>query len=357
MTAPNMIGTTVIKGESNVKTTLTTSPITIVFNQVDSNQVYKVNNIVVSNIDGTNTADVTVKLARQGVDYSIISTASVPADASLIAASKETCIYLEEGDAIQAFASANDDLDISISYETVSETANTLITRGLVLYLDAADLNSYPGSGTTWYDLSTGANDGTLTNGPTFSSNNDGVIVFDGTDDYVNTGLPANTTFTSSSDFTIDCWFNMIGQGSDTVGTLIGGFNFQGYGLYWYESITNTLHVVAQMRTATEVLSLDYDPISTNTWYHATQVYSSSSNTHILYLNGSSVRSGNAASDAYNTNLNGYFITIGSDDEAGGTRAESFLDGKISNVKIYNRALSADEVLQNFNAVKDRFGL
>ena len=146
MTAPNIVDVAAIKGESGVKTTLTTSPSTIVFNQVDSNQVYKLNSVVVTNVDGTNAADVTVQLARQGVDYSIISTASVPADASLIVVSKETGIYLEEGDAIQAFASANGDLDISVSYETIAETANTLVTRGLVLYLDTADLNSYDAS-------------------------------------------------------------------------------------------------------------------------------------------------------------------------------------------------------------------
>jgi hypothetical protein len=146
MTAPNIVDVADIKGESSVKTTLTTSPSTIVFNQVDSNQVYKLNSVVVTNVDGTNAADATVQLARQGVNYSIISTASVPADASLIVVSKETGIYLEEGDAIQAFASANGDLDISVSYETIAETANTLVTRGLVLYLDAADLNSYDAS-------------------------------------------------------------------------------------------------------------------------------------------------------------------------------------------------------------------
>ena len=60
-----------------------------------------------------------------------------------------------------------------------------IVTNGLVLYLDAANKKSYPGSGTTWTDLSGNNNTGTLTNGPTFDSNNGGSIVFDGTNDYV----------------------------------------------------------------------------------------------------------------------------------------------------------------------------
>lgn len=60
-----------------------------------------------------------------------------------------------------------------------------IVTNGLVLYLDAANQKSYPGSGTTWTDLSGNGNTGTLTNGPTFSANNNGGIVFDGANDYV----------------------------------------------------------------------------------------------------------------------------------------------------------------------------
>ena len=64
----------------------------------------------------------------------------------------------------------------------------TVVTNGLVLALDAADRNSYPGSGTAWTDISGRGNTGTLTNGPTYSSANGGSIVFDGTNDYVDCG-------------------------------------------------------------------------------------------------------------------------------------------------------------------------
>ena len=63
-----------------------------------------------------------------------------------------------------------------------------IVENGLVLHLDAADTNSYPGSGTLWTDLSGNGNNGTLTNGPAYSSNNKGYFSFDGTDDYVDTG-------------------------------------------------------------------------------------------------------------------------------------------------------------------------
>ena len=66
-----------------------------------------------------------------------------------------------------------------------------IITDGLVIALDAANTKSYPGSGTTWSDLSGNSNNGTLTNGPTFNSRNGGSIVFDGVDDYVTLGTPS----------------------------------------------------------------------------------------------------------------------------------------------------------------------
>ena len=80
---------------------------------------------------------------------------------------------------------------------------NSIVTDGLVFYVDAGNGDSYPGTGTTWSDL-VGSNNGTLTNGPTFDSGNGGSIVFDGTNDYISTQLTCGTTFTWSVWFKTD---------------------------------------------------------------------------------------------------------------------------------------------------------
>ena len=82
-----------------------------------------------------------------------------------------------------------------------------VVTNGLVLHLDAANIRSYPGSGTAWTDLSGQGNNGTLTNGPTFDANNAGSIVFDGTNDYV---LGSTFTGLGSSNRAVDVWFRII---------------------------------------------------------------------------------------------------------------------------------------------------
>ena len=80
--------------------------------------------------------------------------------------------------------------------------AKNIVTNGLVFYLDAANKLSYPGSGTAWVDLSGNGNNGTLTNGPTFSSNNAGSIVFDGVDDYVG----RNSSINTGQNFSVFAW-------------------------------------------------------------------------------------------------------------------------------------------------------
>ena len=79
----------------------------------------------------------------------------------------------------------------------------SIVTDGLVLCVDAANTKSYPGSGTTWTDISSKGNNGTLTNGPTFSSGNGGAIVFDGTNDYVDFGSQVANLSTSTISFWI----------------------------------------------------------------------------------------------------------------------------------------------------------
>lgn len=118
MSAPNIVNVSTITGKTDMAN-LTPSNLSIVGNAAASNKVYKLNSIIVSNIDGTSSADVTVKVVRSSVDYFLASTISVPADSSLVVLGKDSGIYLEEGDDLQALASTSNDLQIFVSYEII----------------------------------------------------------------------------------------------------------------------------------------------------------------------------------------------------------------------------------------------
>jgi hypothetical protein len=119
MSAPNIVNVTTIIGKTAVQA-VGTSATAIVTNLAASNKVFKINSLVISNVDGTNNADITVDLFRSSVAYRLANTISVPADASLVVISKDTSIYLEEGDSIRLTASAVSDLEAVCSYEEIS---------------------------------------------------------------------------------------------------------------------------------------------------------------------------------------------------------------------------------------------
>jgi hypothetical protein len=119
MAAPNIVNVSNILGKTAVQA-ITTSATTIVENTAGSNKVFKINSLIIANVDGTNAADVTVEFFRSSVAYDLAKTIAVPADASLVVISKDTQIYLEEGDAIRLQASANSDLEAVCSYEEIS---------------------------------------------------------------------------------------------------------------------------------------------------------------------------------------------------------------------------------------------
>lgn len=119
MANPNIVNVTDIRGKTAVLA-VTTSAADIVSNPADSGAVYKVNTLIVSNIDGTASVDATVDLFRSSVSYRIASTIAVPADSTLVVLSKDTSMYLEEGDSIRVLGSAAGDLQAVCSYEIIS---------------------------------------------------------------------------------------------------------------------------------------------------------------------------------------------------------------------------------------------
>lgn len=120
MAAPNIVSVATITGKTDVLSANTTTT-AVTTNAAASGQVFKINSVLVSNIDGTNDADITLDLYRANTAYNVVSTVTVPADSTLVAISKETAIYLEEDDELRATASADGDLQVICSYEVISE--------------------------------------------------------------------------------------------------------------------------------------------------------------------------------------------------------------------------------------------
>ena len=124
MAAPNIVNVSTITGKTAKVALTTTSATTLVSNAASSNKVFKINMVQVANVDGSNACDVTVDVhsaaSGGGTAYSLVSTISVPADASLIALDKNTAIYLEENTSITATAGTASDLEVLVSYEEIS---------------------------------------------------------------------------------------------------------------------------------------------------------------------------------------------------------------------------------------------
>jgi hypothetical protein len=210
-----------------------------------------------------------------------------------------------------------------------------IVRDGLVLWLDAGDRTSYPGGGTTWRDLSLGGNNGTLNNGPNFSSANGGSIVFDGVDDFilVNNGLYVLTGGT------LNIWVKRISGNGSLIGSY-GGSGAQRSPTF-YTTNTNIGWEFGNLTAQNTGI-----PFTTNKWFNLSLTYDNNYNV-IIYIDGNPAMSQTAQ------NPGGFWnqLTIG----RYGNFGNSFFNGNIPIVQIYNRALSASEVLQNYNATKDRF--
>jgi hypothetical protein len=120
MAAPNVVNVSTITGKTDVQS-VGISATAIVTNSAASNLVYKINSLIVSNIDGTNNADITVDLFRSSTAYRLASTITVPADTTLVVVSKDIGLYLEEGDSLRLTASAAGDLQAICSYEVIDD--------------------------------------------------------------------------------------------------------------------------------------------------------------------------------------------------------------------------------------------
>jgi hypothetical protein len=208
-----------------------------------------------------------------------------------------------------------------------------IVTNGLVLCLDAADKKSYPGTGNTWFDRSGNGNNGALTNGPTFSSSNGGNIVFDGSNDYINNPL------TKTINCTFSCWarINVLNNAM----LFNAGINGLGPDLFFYNGF------ISWNTWDGDVNKFSTIPASAiNGNFHHYVVVNDSATNAKLYYDGNLLGTAIYKNAAGNTNL-----TIGGN-------IDSFQwNGSISNFLVYNKLLTPQEILQNFNATRGRYGI
>ena len=219
-----------------------------------------------------------------------------------------------------------------------------IITDGLVLALDAGNTKSYPGSGTSWSDLSGQGNTGTLTNGPTYSSADGGSIVFDGSNDSAT--LP--TLDIAGNELTFSVWNYGIEAKTSSIIYLedSGNHRMLNVHLPWNNRVVyfdkggNNYDRIN--KTATNV---EYQG-----WHHWAFTANASTGSMKIYLDSALWHSGTGHTKTF-TNITGSVKKIGK------SHLNQWHRGYISNLQLYKKELSQAEVLQNYNALKGRFGI
>ena len=225
----------------------------------------------------------------------------------------------------------------------------SIVTDGLVFYVDAANGSSYPGSGTTWTDL-VGSNDATLNNGPTYDSANGGSIVFDGTNDKVTSSLTSNTVFNST--FTVSIWFKQTDTDNTTFPRLFdkadnGTSTNNGFSVFLYDLDGNDTDVALYNKITNQPKRAGSLLFNVNTWHNVTIVFTNTQ--YKTYVNGGSATTTNHSRSLSSiTTSNGFVMGNISD-------SNRPFEGGIALTSIYNRELSQAENQQNYNALKNRF--
>ena len=225
-------------------------------------------------------------------------------------------------------------------FNTITEP---IVKDGLIFRVDAGNTNSYPGSGTTWFDLSPNANNGTLTNGPTFNSDNKGSIVFDGSNDYVDFGN--SSTLNVGNSLSVCTWFYVGSTGSyQTMVSKVG--TTAGVSTGW-EFANSSGNIRITIRGTTNI-DRQAAGLAVGNWYMGTFTYTTTPTTKV-YINEQEKISWSSGNATHNTS---YILRVG-----GRHLSTGYYNGRISQTLIYNKVLSLDEISQNFNALRYRYGI
>ena len=246
-----------------------------------------------------------------------------------------------------------------------------IVTDGLVLCLDAGNRKSYPGSGTAWTDLSGSRENFTLYNSPTFSANYGGELLFSGSNDYARI-TNSNSIDRSASNGTIEVWFRTIsstigatfgrlvsfsdatGTGSDTGSTQGANRDYNNYLALGKSNTLESLNFWYMLPVAS------FSPstlLNTNKYFNVAITWGTSgaNMTFNFYLNNLNTNTITSAASGYGADAS--TITLGQNCAGALTNPFEKSSCAFSSFRLYNRALSAAEVAQNFNAHRGRFGI
>ena len=229
---------------------------------------------------------------------------------------------------------------------STAEGGGNIVTDGLILYLDAANTKSIVSGSTTWVDISRGGNNGILTNGPTFNSGNGGNIVFDGVNDFCNLGTSNSTTF--PSDFSLNCWVKIFGNVTPFGSGVISKRNPGTFQSNYQLRFSSSRFTFGINGTSPNTVSLSGPLVMLNVWYNITCVRIGT----IMRIYYNSVLENTTSTPAGSSSVSNTVLRIGQNHDLNAP-----LNGSIGLTQIYNRALTAQEVLQNYNATKGRYGL
>tara|TARA_Y100001972_G_C7600217_1_gene300775 strand:- start:283 stop:963 length:681 start_codon:yes stop_codon:yes gene_type:complete len=216
-----------------------------------------------------------------------------------------------------------------------------IVTEGLTFTIDAANKKSYPGSGTTWFDI-VGSSNVTLTNGPTFSADNAGIISFDGSNDIVT--VPNQLLFPDTQNLTVEYFINILAANGNQIYGMLSNSNRLYHGIY------NNYWDVGYGGTSWDTSSNTNKQILVDGWNHVTVTVTSG--TAKIYIN--------AVANARTITDNSVSYQSGDLYGIGGYMNPSYNNNysgvnKLSYLRVYNRGLTAAEVTQNYNALKGRF--
>ena len=221
---------------------------------------------------------------------------------------------------------------------------SNIVTDGLVLCLDAANPRSYPLSGNTWYDLSGNSHHGTLVNGVGFDANN-GTLTFDGTNDKVTFATSSKFDF-GTGNFTIQVWYNVQYHTTYHHFWTFGDQYHLAFKMTRPDSGLTTIYVAAGSNGPSSYGAIN-SQATLNTWQMATLVRNGDNPSIYIDADNKGTKTGWLNADVDGSTNAG---------TTGWGWASEYTKGNISQIKIYNKALSAEEVRRNYNATRGRYG-
>jgi hypothetical protein len=231
-----------------------------------------------------------------------------------------------------------------------------IVTDGLVLALDAANSKSYVSGSTTWFDLSGNNNSGSLINGPTYSSANNGTLILNGSNQNISSNVGTSLNIDTTVSITLSCWIKYTASATNYTGLIAKGF--AGSPNAGFQMLLYTNKLSCELAAGSGVFVgpliglLGTTSLNTGRWFNTVLTINRSTNTVSAYVNGvlESSQTTTSVSTSNLTSVSNLLIGVEQN-------SSLFFNGSIANVQIYTRALSAEEIFQNYNGQKSRFNL